>query len=529
MNGTAAQRYAALQSARQHYIKRAERHARLTIPALFVEEGFKSTSDLYTPYQSVGARGVNNLASKLLLTLFPPNASFFKLSVDELTVAKMAGEKGMKAQVDEGLAVIERVILQTVEASALRTSVFEALKQLLVAGNVSFYAPKPDEIRVFRLNQYVVKRSPHGQVVEAVVCEEIDEAALPQPALEALKLGKVFGQPALPSDKKPQPQSTNAGEAAQSCSHKVYTHIKLVDGKHEVYQEIEGVVIQGSNGSYRVEHSPWLFLRFMKIDGEDYGRSYVEEYYGDLFTLEELMKTITDGAAILSKIVHLCDPAGSTDPDELSKAETGDFITGNARDITTLQVEKAYDLQWVKGVADTIAERLAFAFLMNSAIQRAGERVTAEEIRYMARELEDVLGGVYSIQSQEFQLPLTRRLIHSLTAANRIPKLPKDIQPSITTGYESLGRGHDLDKLDLLIGGALKTFGEQVLGTINVKNYLMRRATALSIDTAGLFKTDDELAQEQQAAQLAAMSPDLIRGGTQIATKAMEQQAPDGK
>lgn len=528
MNGTAAQRYAALQSFRQHYIDRAIRHARLTIPALFVEEGFTSTTDLYTPFQSVGARGVNNLASKLLLTLFPANASFFKLSVDEITVAKMAGEKGMKAQVDEGLAVIERVILQTVEASALRTSVFEALKQLLVAGNVCFYVPKPDEIRCFRLNQYVVKRSPHGQVIEAVVCEEIDEAALPPPALEALKLSKVFGgTSALPSDAPKQ--STNGSDAATSAQHKVYTHIKLVDGKHEVYQEICGMVIPGSHGSYKVEHSPWLFLRFMRIDGEDYGRSYVEEYYGDLYTLEEIMKTIVDGAAILSKIVHLVDPAGSTDATELAKAENGDFMTGNRKDVTTLQVEKAYDLQWVKGVADTIAERLAFAFLMNSAIQRAGERVTAEEIRYMARELEDVLGGVYSIQSQEFQLPLTRRLIHSLTAAGRIPKLPKDIQPSITTGYESLGRGHDLDKLDLLIGGALKMFGEPVLGVINLKNYLTRRATALSIDTSGLFKSDEQLAQEQQAAQAAAMTPDLIRGGTQIATKAMEQQAPNGK
>ncbi|WP_416142518.1 portal protein [Escherichia coli] len=47
----------------------------------------------------------------------------------------------------------------------------------------------------------------------------------------------------------------------------------------------------------------------------------------------------------------------------------------------------------------------------NSAVQRTGERVTAEEIRYVASELEDTLGGVYSILSQELQLPLVRVLL----------------------------------------------------------------------------------------------------------------------
>lgn len=48
--------------------------------------------------------------------------------------------------------------------------------------------------------------------------------------------------------------------------------------------------------------------------------------------------------------------------------------------------------------------------LLNSAVQRNGERVTAEEIRYVAGELEDTLGGVYSLLSQELQLSLIRRV-----------------------------------------------------------------------------------------------------------------------
>ncbi|UZT50437.1 head-to-tail connector protein [Enterobacter phage 04_vB_Eclo_IJM] len=35
-------------------------------------------------------------------------------------------------------------------------------------------------------------------------------------------------------------------------------------------------------------------------------------------------------------------------------------------------------------MADAIEQRLGWAFLLNSAVQRNAERVTAEEIRYVA-------------------------------------------------------------------------------------------------------------------------------------------------
>ncbi|MBX9279900.1 portal protein, partial [Klebsiella pneumoniae] len=80
------------------------------------------------------------------------------------------------------------------------------------------------------------------------------------------------------------------------------------------------------------------------------------------------------------------------------------------------------------------------------------ERVTAEEIRYVASELEDTLGGVYSILSQELQLPLVRVLLKQLQATQQIPELPKEaVEPTISTGLEAIGRGQDLDKLERCI------------------------------------------------------------------------------
>jgi hypothetical protein len=78
---TAKERYNKLLTEREHYLDRAEECSELTIPSLIKPEGFTSSSDLYNPFQSVGARGVNNLASKLLLLLLPPNSPFFRLSI----------------------------------------------------------------------------------------------------------------------------------------------------------------------------------------------------------------------------------------------------------------------------------------------------------------------------------------------------------------------------------------------------------------------------------------------------------------
>ena len=42
----------------------------------------------------------------------------------------------------------------------------------------------------------------------------------------------------------------------------------------------------GSEGQYKKDLMPWIALRMVHLDGEDYGRSFVEEYLGDLKSLE---------------------------------------------------------------------------------------------------------------------------------------------------------------------------------------------------------------------------------------------------
>jgi len=94
---------------------------------------------------------------------------------------------------------------------------------------------------------------------------------------------------------------------------------------------------------------------------------------------------------------------------------------------------------------------------------------------------------------------------------NRLPDIPKDIvKPTIVTGVEALGRGNDLNRLDLFLAGANQVVGpEAVAQYVNLGDYFKRRATALGIETEGLIKTTEEIQQEQQMAQMQQMTEKL--------------------
>lgn len=511
--GTAASRYNQLTISRQSYINRAERHAKVTIPALFPPEGHNGTQELYTPYQSMGSRCVNTLSAKLLMAMFPPNVLFFLLALDDITIQEASGRKDIRGEIEGVLSSLQRKALLLLEASLFRPTMSEVMKHLVVTGNACLYFPSADKVRCFKLNQYVVVRSPSGEVLEAVIKEETAKAALPKELLEIV-------DKELPSAPKPLPSEKKADESKVD----LYTHIiRKDDGKMHVYQEVGGTPVPGSDGKYKIAECPYLFLRFNKLDGEHYGRAYVEDYYGDLFSLEAYEESMSGAVIAMSKIVNFVDPSGSTRAEDVTGAENGAFIEGRASDITTYQVEKYNDLSFVARKIDSIKQDLSYAFLLNTAIQRPGERVTAEEIRYMARELEDVLGGVYSVLSQELQVPLAHIHISNLEKQKELPKLPPQIAPRIVTGMEALGKGQDLAKLDQLLAGAAEIFGpEEIKKRVNPSEYFKRRAAALGVDPGGLILTDEEIAEQTADETLAGATPEMIRQAGTLAGQAME-------
>lgn len=482
---TAKDRYAKLENERNAYTDRAEKCAKYTIPMAFPKKTDNSNTNYETPYQSIGARGVNNMVSKLMLALFPPNAPFFRLSLGDEVLNALGDDINTIQQYEEQLSKLERRIVSYMETHQVRTTAWEALIQLIIAGNVLIFLPPAEGgMRIYRLNSYVVSRDGIGTVKEIVAKETLTYGSLP------LEL-----------------QSKMNTEGKEDEAVDIYTHTYLEGDTYLSYQEIEGEIIAGSEQTYPKDACPWIALRLKKMDGESYGRSFVDEYLGDLKVLEALSKSVAEVSAVASNILYLVNPNAVTRISDLSKAKSGDFIRGKIEDIQVLQVNKTSDLQITQSAIQSIEGRLSYAFLLNSAVQRNAERVTAEEIRYVANELEDTVGSIYSILSQELQLPLVKRFMLQMTREGYIPDLPQGsqgVEPMITTGIEALGRGHDLTKLDTFIRYA-QVFPEAFQTRVKQGAILSQIATALGIDSSSVVKSEEEYQQEIMAAQQAQM------------------------
>ena len=479
---TAVARFEQLQGDRSSFLRRAQDASKLTIPAL-IPETSGTAAKIKTPFQAVGARGVNSLASKLLIALLPPSTPFFKLSIDSLELMK-EGQEGLETEIDKGLRVIESALMNEIEISNDRVAMFEALKHLIVGGNVLLYLTDSG-LKVYHLNRYVCKRDDIGNILEIITKETVHPQALPPDFLEMIK----------------KKENYDAADFDEDLD--IYTHIKRYGDDFQWHQECKGEKIPGTEGNSKIETSPWICLRWVRIDGEDYGRGYVEEYQGDLISLESLMQSVIEGAAASAKCVFLVNPNGVTRAQTLAKAPNGAIREGSAADVSTLQVNKGGDFQVAFSAIQRIESRLEYAFLMSRSIQRDAERVTAAEVSIMANELENSLGGIYSILTQEFQLPYLKRRMHMLVRSGKAPKLPeKIVQPKIVTGLQGLGRGNDRAKLIEFIGTVSQALGPDVMRMyMNVDEAVKRLANSIGIDTANLVKTQEQIAQEMQAQQ----------------------------
>jgi hypothetical protein len=487
----AQERYAQLETDREPYVSRAREAAALTLPFVMPDESFTGTSDVTNPYQALGARGVRVLASKLLLVLFPTNTGFFRYMVDDATREAMGQSEG---DFETALAAREKEVMSEVEYSIFRPNAYSALTALLITGNYLIHVPKEGRTKGYRLDQYVVKRDPTGKLLEIVVKELVSPRALTEEQKTVLD------------------DSGEADGASDAASLELYTHIQRAENKTDwvVYQAIGENMIPGSDGTYKEKDLEFIPLRISSLPGEDYGRSYVEEYMGDLDSLEALTEVLVKGSAAMAKIVFGVDPNGLTDPRKFARAETGDTIVGRASDVTAYQVQKQADLRVAAEMAQNIEQRLSYAFLLNSSVQRSGERVTAHEIRYMAADLDDALGGMYTLLTAEFQLPVVRLFERRMENRLKEPTLPDTVKPIIVAGLEGIGRGNDQRALSIFIADIVNSLTPEVaIRYLNPSELIKRAAASQGIDTADLIRTEEEIQQQEQQAQMMQMVNNL--------------------
>ena len=502
----ARERYSMLSSGRTQFLDVAEECSQLTLPYLVTQDdNFKGKRTLLQPYQSVGAKAVVTLAAKLMLAILPPQSAFFKLQVRDDKLGEQL-DQSMRSELDLSFSKIERLIMDYIAASSDRVVVHQALKHLIVSGNALIFMGK-DGLKHYPLQRYVVERDGNGNVIEIITKELVSR--------------KVLGI-------APPPNTEPNGEyGATEDDAEVYTCVKMDEssGNWRWHQEVDGTILEGSQSTAPKNASPWLVLRFNTVDGEDYGRGRVEEFIGDLRSLDGLSQALVEGASVASKVVFLVSPSATTKPGTLAKAGNGAIIQGRPEDVGVVQVGKTADFATAAQLAATIERRILEAFLVMNI--RNAERVTAEEVRLTQLELEQSLGGLFSLLTVEFLVPYLNRTLLILQRTNQIPRLPKDVvRPKIVAGINSLGRGQDNESLTRFIATIAQTLGpEALVKFIDPSEAIKRLAAAQGIDVLNLVRSGDQLNQLKQEQVSERANQSLIDQAGQLAgTPLMDPQ-----
>ena len=388
-----------------------------------------------------------------------------------------------------------------IAASSDRVVIHQALKHLIVGGNALLFMGK-EGLKNFPLNRFVVNRDGNGNVLEIVTKELISR--------------KLLDKVLIP---EPQPNSPTDDSKNMDDDVEVYTYVKLEEksGRWVWHQECDDKIIEGSRSTAPKNASPWLVLRFNSVDGEDFGRGRVEEFLGDLKSLNALSQALVEGSAAAAKVVFLVSPSATTKPATLAQAGNGAIIQGRPEDVGVVQVGKTADFQTAANMASAIEKRFGEAFLQLNI--RQSERTTAEEVRLTQLELEQQLGGIFSLLTVEFLVPYLDRTLLVLQRSGQLPKIPKNIvRPQIVAGVNALGRGQDRESLTQFIMTIAQTLGpEALVKYVDPSEAIKRLAAAQGIDVLNLIKTPQQLQEEMEAQQQAAQQQALVDQAGQLA------------
>jgi hypothetical protein len=509
---TARQRYNELSSDRSQFLDVANECAKLTLPYLMIQEGDTANHrPLKTPWQSVGAKAVVTLASKLMLALLPPQTTFFKLQVRDDKLGEEFDPQ-IRSELDLSFSKIERMVMDYINASNDRVVIHQAVKHLIVAGNSLIFMGK-DGLKNYPLNRYVVERDGDGNIIEIVTKEMISRKLL-EPGIEPPKPNPVSAGGGL---------NGTTGTGTHDDDVEVYTHVRMEkgNGRWVWHQEAFDKMLPNSRSTAPKNASPWLVLRFNSFDGEAYGRGRVEEFLGDLKSLEALSQALVEGSAAAAKVVFLVSPSSTTKPQTIAAAGNGAIVQGRPDDVAVIQVGKTADFRTAYEMSQMLERRISEAFMILNI--RQSERTTAEEVRLTQLELEQQLGGLFSLLTVEFLVPYLNRTMLVLQRSNQLPKLPKQfVRPQIVAGVNALGRGQDRESLIMFIQTIAQALGpEALMKYVNSSEAIKRLATAQGIDTLNLVKTDQQVQGEMQQQQQLAQQQEMTKQMGQFASAPM--------
>lgn len=500
---TIAEKFHELDTDRQVALDRKREHAMLTIPSLLPREGHTIHTPLEVPYSTVPAEGINALASRISSVVFPLNGQ----SVFEVILQQQFNPEGQdNTEMEASFRRMEKAVMDTLAPTNLRSTVHLGYKHLITIGDALLHMDDDFNFRAFRADQFVVRRKHEGDWREIITAEAVNpewEPKLPKTGTPQAAVPQSF-MPSSPQGEEWEP---------------LYTQItRTDDGKIRIRQEFRGKRV----GEKQMDVSPYFPARWNTIAGEPYGISLVEDVYGEIRALDVLSKALLDVTLLNAEYRWGVNPAGMAELQDVLDSINGDPIPAAPGDLFPLQFSNNPAMQSIFATVQHREQIIGRRFLLNSAVQPQGERVTARQVSLLAQELESMLGGVLSSAAREFQEPILRRVLVVMKQKGILPPEVVDqindeggfVRIRIRAGLEILNREAEREKLDGAIE-RIRNLPPQATEGVVWTELLRDWWQSMGLEDKGRILSEDELAQKRQAAQQQAMAAQAAQSGMQ--------------
>jgi len=485
-DGVLANLWAEMDIEKGDLISRSEQYGLWTIPSITMDVSVQANAEAEKGHVVVGARLVNHLSNRIADTLFPHDRPFFTLALTPEAQVEMEREVGDEGAgklaeiVRSSTARIEQVAMRGLKMTAYRPMAVMAIKHMIITGNAVIKRLLDGTRVVYGVRDFCIRRGLAGQMLELV-----------------LRDNKKFGN--LPEDVRSMLLSVKP-EYKHDTDVTLYSHYKLVGKRWQFQQAADNVMIDNPR-HYTEADLPVLPLTWTLARGENYGRGLVEDNAIGFHNLDVLTEAMIDLMMAIADIKFLVRTGSTIDVEAMNNALRGSYHQGNEGDITVPEIGKRGDIKIMMEGITKWERDLSQAFLLNSASTRDAERVTAEEIRLNARELESAYGGLYSRLALEWQQKESEYAILKVDLEAEIGSFAKLFEVIVVTGLESLSREGQLDNLRLAIADLqmLESVPDELRATINPLLFASFVFTNRTVALKDFMYTAEEMDANRQA------------------------------
>jgi len=373
------------------------------------------------------------------------------------------------------------------------------------------YFPPDDEfVQTYPLDNYVVWRDLSGKLLEIVTVDHTSINAVPLDIRDEVLAAKA--------------KELQGDADINKVKVDIYTWIRRDHNnpkKFLVDQSVEDINI-GKQDTYLEHLLPWIPCTWNRVRREVYGRGLVEDHYGGFYSMSILAEALVIAGAIASDFKWLVKPGSVLDVVAMNKSASGTYHYGHPDDVKAIETGKRNDIQFVAQLLDNYRKQLGKVFLVLSTQLRDAERVTAEENRLRAQELNKAHGGVFGNLALILQRPVAELLLRDLDVIVK----GSTVEPVVMTGLDAMGRTSENEKIlaafnDLTV---LNTVPEEIRARLKASDLLKTIFLGRDVD-ADITMTEEEfLVKQAEMAEAQAKA----QAGESMIDKAEPEQLAQG-